>query len=92
MRWRTLVGCRVWPTCRLPLSDDDETSLLRDVLADVPSQDFVDKGLIPDAAPTCFLTELIEHARIKSNRDQTARFIAKGRATDAPHRVQLLRR
>ena len=48
--------------------------------------------MIPDAASTCFLTELIEHSRIESNRDQLARFIAKGRATDAPHRFQLLRR
>jgi hypothetical protein len=67
-------------------------SLLRDILPDVPSQDFVDKCLIPDAAAPCFLTELIEHSRIKSNRDQLARFIAKRRATDAPHRCQLLRR
>jgi hypothetical protein len=70
----------------------DKPSLLRDILADVPSQDFVDQGLIPDAASTCFLTELIEHSRIESNRDQLARFIAKGGATDAPHCFQLLRR
>jgi hypothetical protein len=57
----------------------------------VPSQDFINKGLISDAAPACFLAELIEHCRINSNRDQLARFVAKGRATDAPHRLQLLR-
>ena len=77
---------------RSDASAPPDGSVLRDILADVPSQDFVDKGLIPDAASTCFLAELIEHARIDANRDQLARFIAKGRATDAPHRFQLLRR
>jgi len=52
----------------------------------VPSQDFVDKSLISDAASTCFLAELIEHSCIDSNRDQLSRFIAEGRATDTPHR------
>ena len=33
---------------------------LRNILADVPSQDFVDEGLISDAAATRFLAELIE--------------------------------
>ena len=70
----------------------DKPSLLRDILADVPSQDFVDERLISDAAATCFLAELIQHSWIDANRDQLARFIAKGRATDAPHRFQLLRR
>ena len=57
----------------------DKPSLLRDILADVPSQDFVDKSLISDAASTCFLAELIEHSRIDSNRDQLTRFIAETR-------------
>ena len=43
-------------------------SILRDVLTGVPSQDFIDKGLISDAAPTCFLAELIEHSGIDANR------------------------
>ena len=64
--------------------------VLRDILTSVASQDFIDKGLISDAAPACFLTELIEHSRIDANRDQLARLIAEGRATDAPHRLQLL--
>jgi hypothetical protein len=68
------------------------TSVLRDILADVPSQDFVNEGLIPDAAATCFPTELSEHSRIDSNRDQLPRFITKRRATDAAHRLQLLYR
>ena len=67
-------------------------SILRDIPTGVPSQDFINKGLIPDAASTCFLAELIEHARIDSNRDQLARFVAERRATDAPHRLQLRRR
>ena len=64
----------------------------RDILTSVPRQDFIDKGLIPDAAATCFLADLIEHSRIDSNRDQLARFIAKQRETDAAHRSQLLLR
>jgi hypothetical protein len=67
-------------------------SRLRDVLADVPSQDFVDERLVPDTPPACFVAELIEHSGIDSNRNELARFIAKRRATDAPHRLQLLRR
>ena len=50
--------------------------ILRDILADVSSQDFVDEGLVPDAAPACFLAELFEHSRIDANRDQLARFVA----------------
>jgi hypothetical protein len=69
-----------------------DASLLRDILADVPSQNIVDEGLIPHTTPTCFLAELIEHSRIDSNRDQLARFIPKRRATDASHRLQLFRR
>jgi hypothetical protein len=41
-------------------------SVLRDILTGVPSQDFINKGLISDAAPACFLAELIEHSRIDS--------------------------
>jgi hypothetical protein len=67
-------------------------SLLRDVLAHMPSEDFVDEGLIPDAAPACFLTELIEHSSIDSNRNDLARFVAERRPTDAPHGLQLVRR
>ena len=43
--------------------------VLRDVLPHVPRQDFVDEGLIPDSASTCFLAELIEHTQIDANRD-----------------------
>ena len=77
---------------RSDASAPSDGSVLRDILADVPSQDFVDEGLIPDAAATCFPAELIEHSRIDANRDQLARFIAKGRAADAAHRLQLLYR
>ena len=77
---------------RSDASAPSDGSVLRDILADVPSQGFVDKGLIPDVASACFLAELIEYSRIDSDRDQLARFIAKGRTTDPPHRFQLLRR
>jgi hypothetical protein len=33
------------------------------------------RGLISDAAATCFLAELIEHSRIDTNRDQLARLV-----------------
>jgi hypothetical protein len=66
-------------------------SRLRDIFAHVASQNFVDEGLVPDAAATCFLAELIEHSRIDSNRDQQARFVAERRPTDAPHGLQLRR-
>ncbi len=65
--------------------------MLRDILTGVPSQDFIDKRLIPDTAPPCFLAELIEHSRVDSDRDQLAGLVAKGRTTDAPHGLQLLR-
>jgi hypothetical protein len=68
-----------------------DASRLRDVLAHVASEDFVNERLVPDAAAG-FLAELIEHSRIDSNRDQLARFIAKRRPADTPHRLQLLRR
>jgi hypothetical protein len=77
---------------RSDASAPSDGSVLRDILADVPSQDFVDKGLIPDAAAACFPADLIEYSRIDANRDQLARFIAKGRAADAAHRLQLLYR
>ena len=64
--------------------------LLGDILTGVPSQDFVNKGLIPDAAPACFLAELIEYSRIDANRDQLTRLVAERRPADAPHRLQLL--
>ena len=60
--------------------------VLRDILAGVTSQDFIDKGLIPDAAPACFLAELIEYSRIDANRDQLTRLVAERRPADAPQR------
>ena len=51
----------------------------RDILTSVPRQDFIDKGLIPDATATCFFTELIEHSGIDSNRDQLATLVAERR-------------
>jgi hypothetical protein len=65
--------------------------LLRDILASVPSEDFVDKGLISDASPARFLAELLKDAGIDSDRDQLARLVAERRSADAPHRLQLLR-
>jgi hypothetical protein len=71
---------------------DTPLDILRDILTGVPSQDFINKGLISDAAPTCFLAELIEHSGINSNRNQLARFIAERRTTDPPHGRQLVGR
>lgn len=67
-------------------------SLLRDILTSVPSQDFIDQGLISDAAAARFFAELIEHSGVDSNRDQLSRCGAKQRPADAAHRVQLRRR
>ena len=47
-------------------SAPSDGSVLRDILTGVPSQDFINKGVISDAAPACFLAELIEHSRIDS--------------------------
>jgi len=57
----------------------------------VPSEDFVDKGLISDAAPACFLAELFEDSGIDSDRDQLTRLLAERRPANAPHGLQLLR-
>ena len=65
--------------------------VLRDILTGVPSQHFVNKCLIPDTPSTCFLAELIEDSGVDTNRNELARFVAKRRATDAPHDLQLLR-
>jgi hypothetical protein len=56
----------------------------------VPSQNFVDEGLVPYATPACFLAELIEHPWIDSNCDQLARLVAQRRPADPPHGLQLL--
>jgi hypothetical protein len=40
-----------------------------DILADVPSQDVIDEGLIAHPPRACFLAELIEHTGIDSDRD-----------------------
>jgi hypothetical protein len=66
--------------------------LLRNVLANVPSQNIIDKGLVPHPAPARLLPELIQHSGIDSNRNQLARFVAKWRAADAPHGPELRRR
>ena len=68
------------------------SKLLRDILTSVPSEEFVHDGLISDAAAACFLAELIEHARVDSDRNQLARLIAERRPTDAAHGLQLRRR
>jgi hypothetical protein len=65
--------------------------LLRNILTSVPSEDFVNKGLVSDAAPACFLAELFEDSGIDSDRDQLARLVAERRPANAPHRLQLLR-
>ena len=65
--------------------------LLRDIFTSVPSEDFVDKGLVSDASPACFLAELFKDSGIDSDRDQLARLVAERRPAHAPHRLQLLR-
>src|SRR2546425_10692101 len=65
---------------------------LRNVFAYVLSQHFVDQRLVSDAATARFLAELIEHARIDTDRDQLARFVAERRPTHPPHGLQLLGR
>jgi hypothetical protein len=75
--------------CRAPAATGAQ--LLRDILMSVPSEDFVNKGLISDAAPACFFAELFEDSGIDSDRDQLARLITERRPADAPHRLQLLR-
>jgi len=66
--------------------------VLRDILTGVLSQNVIDECLISDAAPARFLAELVEHSGVDSDRDQLARLVPEGRATDAPHGLQLLRR
>ena len=68
------------------------TSLLRNVLANVPSQNVVDEGLVPHTAPACFLAELIEHSSVDTNRNELTWFVAERRAADAAHGLQLRRR
>ena len=58
-------------------------SLLGNVLANVPSQNVVDEGLVPHPAPACFLAELIEHSGVDANRNELARFLAQWRAAHA---------
>src|SRR6266850_7361997 len=55
-----------------------------------PASMDVDQRLVPDAATARLLAELIKHARIDTDRDQLARFVAGRRPTDAPHGLQLL--
>jgi hypothetical protein len=64
---------------------------LRDVLADVPRQHFVDEGLISDPAALRFLTKPREHGRVNTNGNQLARLVAQRRTSDAAHALQLLR-
>jgi len=59
--------------------------LLRDILTSVPSEDFVNKGLVSDAAPACFLAELFEDSGIDPDRDQLTGLVAERRPADAPH-------
>ena len=73
-----MVGWACWRT---------GAPLLRDILTSVPSEDFVNQGLISDAAPACFLAELFEDSGIDSDRDQLARLVAErtaGRRAASP--------
>ena len=59
------------------------------VSADVPSEHLVDQRLVAHAPTARFAAELIEHARIDTDRDQLARFIPKRRASHPSHRLEL---
>jgi hypothetical protein len=67
-------------------------SALRHVFADVLSEHLVDQRLVAHAPTARFAAELIEHARIDTDRDQLARFIPKRRASHPSHRLELLGR
>lgn len=69
-----------------------EGSILRNVLANMPSQNVVDEGLVPHPALACFLAELIEHSGVDTNRNELTRCVAEWRAAHAPHGLQLRRR
>jgi hypothetical protein len=73
----------------VPVRQLGPTLVLRNVLANVPSQNVVDEGLVPHTAPACFLAELIEDSGVDTNRNELARLVAKRRAADAPHGLQL---
>src|SRR5439155_10990957 len=72
-----LRGCRVPERCfrdEVGTLQAMRAVTLRNVFAYVLSQHFVDQRLVSDAATARFLAELIEHARIDTDRDQLARF------------------
>jgi hypothetical protein len=84
----TAFALRLWPgRTRSATSDISPTRHP----SDVPSQDFVDEGLISDAAATGLLAELTKHSWIDANGDQLARLVAEAGTADAPHSLQLLR-
>jgi len=58
----------------------------------MPRQHFVDQRLIPNPSAARFLSELIEHTRIDTDRDELAGFVTEGGPAHAPHRFQLLGR
>jgi len=55
----------------------------------VLGEHLVDKRLVAHAAAPRFLPELLQHACVDPNGDQSARSIAKGRPAYPPHRRQL---
>lgn len=62
------------------------------MFTDMASQHVIDQRLVPDAAATGFLPELLEHSGIDADRDELARFVAERRPPDASQGLQLLRR
>jgi len=67
-------------------------SVLRDVLARMFCEHFVDERLIADAAATRLLAKRLEDVRIDANGNQLTRFFPERRPTHTAHGCQLLRR
>jgi hypothetical protein len=49
-----------------------------------PDQDFVNEGVEADTLPARLLADLLEHASIDADRDQSARLITQRAATGSP--------
>ena len=74
------------------LRRSSDTNQLRDAVANVFREHFVDRRLVPDVSPARFLTEQREHAWIQSDRDQSARFVPDRRPSHSTQRLQLVAR
>jgi hypothetical protein len=62
------------------------------IFPDVLCQYLIDEGLVTDPASTGFLPELLEHARIDTNRNELTRLVTQWRSANPAHCRQLLGR